>query len=100
MIAALVFAACFYGIAEYEHMTAWPWAVASLVVSFAVLELTGTLILVIPAQVVLFGVLWWRNVKRIDKLPEEQAARAEADRVRRQAMVQRAQERSDREKRR
>jgi hypothetical protein len=61
MIAAFVFAAFFYGVAEYEHMIGWKWAVASLIVTFGVLQLTGFLMAVIPAQVVLFGVLWWQN---------------------------------------
>ncbi|MGH7699738.1 MAG: hypothetical protein ACREMJ_04350 [Gemmatimonadales bacterium] len=98
MIAALVFAAAFYGVAEHEHMPGWKWALASLVVSFAVLELTGFLLLVIPAQVLLFGVLWWRNSKRIDRQPEEQAARIAEDRRIRQERMRRAREQAGRDR--
>lgn len=99
MIAGIVFAVAFYGLAEYEHMTGWKWAVASLAVTFVVLEATqGFLIAVIPAQVVLFGVLWWKNAKRIDKLPEERAARVDADRRMRQERVRRAHEEAERKR--
>ena len=98
MIATFVFAAFFYGVAEYEHMTGWKWAVASVAVSVAVLQTIGFLIAVIPAQVALFGVLWWQNVKRIEKLPEERAARAEADRKHRQERIRAAQEEADRKR--
>ncbi|HEX9703714.1 MAG TPA: hypothetical protein VGA20_00515 [Gemmatimonadales bacterium] len=98
MIAAFVFAAFFYGVAEYEHMTGWKWAIASVAVSVAVLQTIGLLIAVIPAQVGLFGVLWWQNVKRIEKLPEERAARADADRKLRQERVRAAQQEADRKR--
>jgi len=98
MIAAFVFAAFFYGVAEYEHMTGWKWAVASLIVTLAVLQTIGFMMAVIPAQVVLFGVLWWQNSKRIDRLPAERAARAEADRRLRQERVRRSQEEADRQR--
>jgi len=98
MIAAFVFAAFFYAVAEYEHMTGWKWAIASVAVSVAVLQTIGLLIAVIPAQVGLFGVLWWQNVKRIEKLPEERAARADADRKLRQERVRAAQQEADRKR--
>jgi hypothetical protein len=98
MIATFVFAAFFYGVAEYEHMTGWKWAVASVAVSVAVLQTIGLLIAVIPAQVALFGVLWWQNAKRIEKLPEERAARADADRKLRQERIRAAQEEADRKR--
>ena len=98
MIAAFVFAAFFYGVAEYEHMTGWKWAIASLAVTLAVLQMTDLLMAVIPAQVALCGVLWWQNVKRIEKLPEERAARAEADRKLRQERVRAAQAEADRKR--
>lgn len=96
MIATFVIAAAFYGIAEYEHMTGWKWAVASVIVTFVVLQTVGTMLLVVPAQVALFGVLWWQNSKRIDTRDTERAADAEADRKMRQERVRRAHEEADR----
>jgi len=96
MIAGFVFAACFYGFAEYERMSGWMWAIASLAVTFTVLQLTGMMLFNIPAQVILFGVMAWRNSKRLDKLPEERAARRAEDQRIRQERVRRAHEEADR----
>jgi uncharacterized membrane protein YdfJ with MMPL/SSD domain len=96
MMAAFVIAASFYGIAEYEQMTGWKWAVASVILTFVVLQAFGTMLIVVPAQVALFGVLWWQNSKRIDMRDAERAADAEADRKMRQERVRRAHEEADR----
>jgi hypothetical protein len=98
MIATFVFAACFYGMAEYEHMTGWKWAAASVAVTFVVLQTIGFMLAVLPAQVALFGLLWWQNSKRLDRQPEEQAARAEAMRLERQERFRLAQEAADRKR--
>ncbi|MGH9258365.1 MAG: hypothetical protein ACRD08_00480 [Acidimicrobiales bacterium] len=100
MLATLVFAALFYGIAEYEHLTGWKWAAASLVISIVVLQVTGWLVLVLPFQAALFGVLWWANSKKIDTSDADQAARLEADRRIRQERVRRAHEQADRDRNR
>ena len=98
MMATFAFAACFYGMAEYERMTGWKWAAASMVVTFVVLQTVGFMLAVLPAQVALFGLMWWQNSKRLDKLPEEQAARVEAMRVERQERFRLAQEAADRKR--
>jgi hypothetical protein len=98
MIGTFVIAACFYGMAEYERMTGWKWAAASMAVTFVVMQTIGFGLAVIPAQVALFGVMWWQNGKRLDKLPEEQAARREAMRIERQERVRLAHEEADRKR--
>jgi len=95
-IPTFVFVAFFYGVAEYEHMTAWKWAVASWAVTFVVLHTFGFMLAVLPAQAALFCVLWWQNGKRLDKQPEEQAARREEMRLERAERVRVAHEAADR----
>jgi hypothetical protein len=96
MIATFVIAAFFYGAAEYEHMTGWKWAAASVAVTFVVLQTIGLMLAVLPAQVVLFGVMVWQNGKRMDGRVEERAASAEADRALRQERVRLAHAAADR----
>ena len=82
--------------AEYEQMTGWKWAAASMLVTFVVLQATGMMLAVLPAQVALFVVLWWQNSKRMDSVAEERAASAAADRAVRQERVRLAHEDADR----
>jgi hypothetical protein len=96
MIPTFVFAAFFYGVAEYEHMTGWKWAVASWAVTFVVLHTIGFNLAVLPAQVALFFVMSWQNGKRIDKLPEERAAGVSEDQAIRRERVRLAHEAADR----
>jgi hypothetical protein len=98
MISIFVIAAAFYGIAEYEQMSGWKWAIASAILTFVVLQAFGTMLIVLPAQVALFGVLWWQNSKRIDIRDAERAADAEADRKMRRERVRLAHEEVDRKK--
>jgi hypothetical protein len=96
MVAAFVFAAFFYAAAEYERLTGWKWALASVVISLVVLQLFEFLAFVIPFQIALFGVMWWRNIKHRDEMEQERTARAEEDRRRRQEQVRRARDQADR----
>jgi hypothetical protein len=96
MIATFIFAAFFYGVAEYEYMTGWKWAAASVAVTFVVLQTIGFMLAVLPAQVALFCVLWWQNAKRLDRLPVEQAARVSEDQAIRREHVRLAHEAADR----
>src|SRR5216117_458547 len=84
MVGAFAFAAVFYGAAEYEHMTGWKWAIASLATSFVVSLLFPGFIPGLLGQVGLFGVLWWQNSKRLDALHVDRAAKIEEDRQVRQ----------------
>jgi hypothetical protein len=60
----LTFAALFYFAAEYEHLTGWKWAVASVAVTLTVDQLfPASFIFVLPAQFGLFLVMWWAHVK-------------------------------------
>jgi len=83
-ISIFAFAGIFYVAAEYERMTGWQWAVASVLVSATVKGLFPlSFILVLPAQAGLFGVLWWANTRRLAALEVERAGRrAEDQRVR------------------
>jgi type VI protein secretion system component VasK len=96
LIAGIGFAVLFYAIAEYEHLTGWKWAAASLVITSVILQLTGWMLLVLPAQAVLFGVLWWKNAQKQDSYEADRAAGLEEDRRRRQEAVRRAHEQADR----
>ena len=96
----IVFAAFFYGAAQYEHMNGWKWAAASIGVTIAVkfLPVTGFLPFFV-AQVALFGVLWWRNSKRLEELEADRSRHVEDDRKRRQEQVRRGHEEADRKER-
>ncbi|OLB19301.1 MAG: hypothetical protein AUH12_00625 [Gemmatimonadetes bacterium 13_2_20CM_69_8] len=95
MVGAFAFAAVFYGAAEYEHMTGWKWAIASLATSFVVSLLFPGFIPGLLGQVGLFGVLWWQNSKRLDALHVDRAAKIEEDRQVRQERVRQAREEAD-----
>ena len=90
-----VFAALFYGLAEYEYMSGWKWAVASAVIGFVVGRATGLMSAGIVAQAALFGVLWWQNGKRLDRRPAEQAAMKADDQAERRERVRIAHEAAD-----
>jgi hypothetical protein len=96
IFASGAFAAFFYGAAEYEHMTGWKWAVASAAVTFVVMQTVGSMLAVLPAQVALFGVLWWRNSKRIDSRPAERSTLINEDQAIRRERVRLAHEAADR----
>src|SRR5688572_27296777 len=93
----LLAATLFYFVAEYEHMTGWKWAAASLVVSFGISFLLPGFIGTFVGQLGLFGVLWWQNSKRLDQLHVDRAARNEQDRRSRQERVRQAHEQADRD---
>lgn len=96
----IVFAAFFYGAAQYEHMNGWKWAAASAGVSIVVkfLPISGFIPLFL-AQVALFGVLWWRNSKRLEDHAADQVRHMEEDRKMRQERVRRAREDAERRER-
>ncbi len=98
MWGSFAFAAVFYGAAEYEHMTGWKWAIASLGVSFVTGFLFSGFIPFLLGQAGLFGVLWWQNSKRLDALHEDRAAKLEQDRRVRQQRVREAQAQADRDR--
>jgi signal transduction histidine kinase len=84
------FAALFYFAAEYEHLTGWKWALASIAVTLTVDQLfPASFIFVLPAQFGLFLVMWWAHVKnqRLRQL-ELDKRNAEAQRLRREHVRQ------------
>jgi signal transduction histidine kinase len=84
------FAALFYFAAEYEHLTGWKWALASIAVTLTVDQLfPASFIFVLPAQFGLFLVMWWAHVKnqRLRQLELDQR-NAEAQRLRREHVKQ------------
>ncbi len=96
LLGGLGFAALFYAAAEYEHMTGWKWALASLAISATVRGLFPfSFVFVLPAQFGLFCVLWWMNSKRIAALAVDRASRQEEDRRVRQERVRRGREQPD-----
>src|SRR2546428_11639766 len=95
MVGAFAFAAVFYGAAEYEHMTGWKWAIASLGTSFIVSLIFPGFIPGLLGQVGLFGVLWWQNSKRLDALHVDRAAKVEEDRRGRQGPARQKRDETD-----
>jgi flagellar biosynthesis GTPase FlhF len=96
LLGGLGFAVLFYAAAEYEHMSGWKWAVASLALSVTVRSLFPfSFVFVLPAQFGLFGVMWWMNTKRMKELEADRAAHQEDDRRRRQEQARQAREQVD-----
>ena len=96
VLGGLGFAALFYAAAEYEHMTGWKWALASLALSATVRGLFPlSFIFILPAQFGLFCVLWWMNTKRLAALEVERAAAQGEDRRRRQDRASRARDQAE-----
>ena len=60
----LIFSVIFFRVAEYEHMSPWTWSVASLGLSGIITLRGGTIALLFPAQVGLFVLMWWYNIRR------------------------------------
>ena len=80
IIGSFAFAGIFYFAAEYERMTGWKWALASIIVSATVKGLFPlSFIFVLPAQFGLFCVLWWANQRRLAALEVERAGRRTED---------------------
>ena len=60
----------FFRAADYERMSPWTWSVASLGTS-AILLLRGAGIgILLLGQAVLFGVMWWYNMRRQRRRPK------------------------------
>ena len=96
ILGGLGFAALFYAAAEYEHMTGWKWALASLALSATVRGLFPlSFIFILPVQFGLFCVLWWMNTKRLAALEVERAAAQAEDRRRRQDRASRARDQAE-----
>ena len=98
LMGLITFAVLFYVAAEYEHMTGWKWALASVALSLTVQGLFAlSFVLVLPAQFGLFCVMAWTNIQRKKKFELERAARQEDDRRIRQERAMGACEKAERE---
>jgi len=85
------FAALFYFAAEYEHLSGWKWALASVAVTATVKGLfPGSFIFILPAQFGLFLVMWWAHVKNQGQRQVDLAQREADSRRERQERVTRA----------
>ena len=66
-LSLLVGVACavlFFRAAQYERMSPWVWAIASIGLHLAVGFLSPSILLALLAQAALFIVMWWYNAKR------------------------------------
>ena len=95
----VVSAFVFYRIAVIEQLSPWQWAGASVLVSLGS-GLIGGLFTMAFGQIVLFGVLWWYNVRRKARRAGEWAARRVADRQAEEERRRRAEEEIQRERER
>src|SRR6266513_3175872 len=87
------FAGLFYFAAEYEHLSGWKWALASVAVTATVKGLCpGSFIFVLPAQFGLFLVMWWAHVKNQAQRDGERDQRQKDSMRERQQRVTRARE--------
>ena len=87
------FAGLFYFAAEYEHLSGWKWALASVAVTATVKGLfPGSFIFVLPAQFGLFLVMWWAHIKNQAQRDVERDQRQKDAMRERQQRVTRARE--------
>lgn len=87
------FAALFYFAADYEHLTGWKWALASIGVTITVNQLfPASFIFILPAQFGLFCVMWWAHLKNTAQRDVERAQRQKDALRERQERVSRARE--------
>jgi signal transduction histidine kinase len=87
------FAALFYFAAEYEHLTGWKWALASIAVTITVNQLfPASFIFVLPAQFGLFLLMWWAHLKNQAQREVERDQRQKDSMKERQQRVSRARE--------
>src|SRR5690349_19593785 len=84
------FAALFYFAADYEHLTGWKWALASIAVTITVNRLfPASFIFVLPAQFGLFLVMWWAHTKnKVQREAEREQRQKDAQRERQQRVSQ------------
>lgn len=64
LLIAVACAILFFRVAQYERMSAWTWAIASIGISLVVSLLRGGLALILLSQMGLFAVIWWYNAQR------------------------------------
>jgi signal transduction histidine kinase len=87
------FAGLFYFAAEYEHLTGWKWALASVAVTITINQLfPASFIFVLPAQFGLFLVMWWAHLKNQTQRDIERDQRQKDSVRERQQRVSRARE--------
>ncbi len=87
------FAALFYFAADYEHLTGWKWALASVAVTITVNQLfPASFIFILPAQFGLFLVMWWAHLKNQAQRDVERDQRQKDAMRERQQRVSRARE--------
>jgi signal transduction histidine kinase len=87
------FAALFYFAAEYEHLTGWKWALASIAVTITVNQLfPASFIFILPAQFGLFLLMWWAHLKNQAQREVEREQRQKDSMRERQERVSRARE--------
>jgi len=69
LLIGVAFAVLFYRAADYERMSPWAWVAASIGVTLILSLKVGSITLLIIAQLALFILMWWYNVKRQDRRP-------------------------------
>jgi signal transduction histidine kinase len=96
LIGGLGIAALFYAAAEYERLTGWKWALASLAITGTIEGLFPlSFIFVLPAQFGLFCAMIYANVRNKAALEVERASRRETDQRVRQERVSRARQEAE-----
>jgi len=100
LVIAAAFAILFHRMAAYERLSPWVWAIASFGLSLIVTSVVAGFLPLLLAQLVLLGVLWWYNMRRVESREEEWATRREEDRRLRQERMRRAQEEIERDSKR
>jgi 4-amino-4-deoxy-L-arabinose transferase-like glycosyltransferase len=62
-------AVLFFRAAQYERMSPWAWVIASVGLTLILSLKVSSITLLLIAQVALFLLMWWYNVRRQDRRP-------------------------------
>jgi fatty acid desaturase len=98
IVVVVGFGVLFYRVAVYEHMTGWVWALASVGLSLAVMQIAPGFVPIVAIQLVLFGVLWRQHAKRQAEITAHRLEERERREAQRAELRQRGREEAERDR--
>lgn len=69
LLVGVACAVLFFRAARYERMAPWAWTAASIGLTVILSMKAPSITLLLIAQVALFVLMWWYNVRRQDRKP-------------------------------
>ena len=69
LLVGVACAVLFFRAARYERLAPWAWTAASIGLTVILSMKSPSITLLLIAQVALFVLMWWYNVRRQDRKP-------------------------------